>query len=164
MLTHLHQFAIPAAYAVLPPAMASPRATAMLLAIALQESRCRHRRQMGGGPARGLYQFERNGGTAGVIVHPTTRPIIGAALQALCYPVFLDACFSAIEHNDVLASAFARCLLWTDPAPLPGADDPAAGWALYLRTWRPGRPHETTWRDHFQSAWQVVDSPIMERN
>ena len=44
----------------------------MLLAIGLQESRLTHRRQIGG-PARGLWQFERGGGVAGVLRHAASR-------------------------------------------------------------------------------------------
>src|SRR6185312_10462500 len=48
------------ALATLPPEMDSSQARVMLLAIALQESGLRTREQ-DGGPARGLWQFERNG-------------------------------------------------------------------------------------------------------
>lgn len=153
---YLLRHAIPAAYALLPAKMASPAATAMLLAIALQESRCCHRRQLGG-PARGFYQFEV-GGVRGVLRHPASKPHIANALAALSYPVTDDATtpYVAIEHNDVLASAFARLLLWTDAQPLPAHDEAEAGWQLYLRTWRPGKPHRATWDAFYQQAWTLV--------
>src|SRR5690606_35531315 len=56
------------AYALLPSRMDSDRATVMLLAIGLQESRFEHRRQIKG-PARGFWQFERGGGVRGVMTH-----------------------------------------------------------------------------------------------
>lgn len=49
MIDLLHRFLVPAAYAVLPAEMQSARATAFLLAIALQESGARKRRQVAWG-------------------------------------------------------------------------------------------------------------------
>ena len=99
---YLRAHVLPAAYAVLPKAMQSPAATAMLIAIALQESKCCHRRQLGG-PARGLWQFEL-GGLRGVLSHKASKPHLANALEALSYPVTDDATvpYVAIEHNDVL--------------------------------------------------------------
>ncbi|MNL86831.1 hypothetical protein D3C87_2157110 [compost metagenome] len=45
----------------------------------------------------------------------------------------------------MLAAGVARLLLWTDPKTLPSIGDVDAAWALYLRTWRPGKPHPQTW-------------------
>jgi hypothetical protein len=60
----------------------------------------------------------------------------------------------AIEHNDILAACFARLLLWTDPRLLPqGPERAVDGWAQYLATWRPGKPHAATWGGHFSTAW-----------
>src|SRR5690606_27518522 len=57
---------------LLPSRMDTPKARLMLLAIGLQESRFDHRRQIGG-PARGLWQFERGGGVRGVLRHPSSK-------------------------------------------------------------------------------------------
>lgn len=157
-LDYLHRSVVPATYTLLPERMATQRATAMLLAIALQESKCIHRRQMGGGPARGFWQFEKDGGVAGVIAHHASRPAIGTVLETLRYPVYADECYRAIEHNDVLACAFARCLLWTLPAALPDRDEPDRAWSQYLDAWRPGTPHPETWAGYFDQAWRVVDA------
>src|SRR5690606_38643231 len=62
------------AYALLPSRMDSDRATVMLLAIGLQESRFEHRRQIKG-PARGFWQFERGRGVRGVLTHPATAAL-----------------------------------------------------------------------------------------
>lgn len=157
MLEHLGRFVVPAAFDVLPPAMMSPPATAMLLAIALQESKCVTRRQGGNGPARGFWQFE-TGGVAGVLLHAKSGPQARAALVALCYSPHLTAADvrTVIEHNDVLACVFARLLLWTLPDTLPGREAPQAGWLQYLRGWRPGKPHPETWAGNFDRAWNMA--------
>lgn len=157
MLEFLHTHIIPAAYTLLPHAMNSKKATAHLLAIALQESECRRRRQMGGGPARGFWQFERDGGVAGVISHHATNPIIKVVAETLRYPLYAEDCHRALEHNDIFAACFARCLLWTLPAPLPLRDEPDAAWGQYLAAWRPGKPHPEKWAGNFTQAWALVD-------
>lgn len=147
---------IPAAYSVLPDAAKSERATAMLLAIGYQESRFQHRRQING-PARGWWQFEF-AGVRGVLSHDLGRPFSLFALSALRYetttpPVVIH---QALEHNDVLAACFARALLWTEPAALPGQNDQAEGWRQYIAQWRPGKPHPETWGEAWQEAWSTV--------
>lgn len=153
--TYLRAHVLPAAYAVLPIGMDAPGATAMLIAIALQESKCCHRRQIGG-PARSFWQFEM-GGVRGVMSHKASKAHLANALEALSYAVTDDATavYMAIEHNDVLAAVCARLLLWTLPAPLPGRDDAETGWQQYLAAWRPGKPHRDTWDAHFAAAWAV---------
>jgi hypothetical protein len=153
---YLRDHVIPAAYAILPPKMASREATALLLAIALQESRCDARCQHGGGPAHGFWQFER-GGVAGVMKHGASARPFAEACLALRYPLDLDRVYRAIEHNDVLAAVCARLLLWTLPAPLPAAGQAEEGWRAYLSAWRPGKPHRDTWDAHFASAWAATD-------
>lgn len=143
----------PAAFALLPPQMDGPQARAMLLAIGWQESRFSHRRQVGG-PARGYWQFERDGGVVGVMEHPYTRVPAGRVLEVLGYPPERGAIYEALEHHDVLAACWARLLLWTDPRLLPQSAAAAEdGWQLYLRTWRPGRPHPQTWNGFYERAW-----------
>lgn len=157
MMQQLRDYAIPAAYTLLPPALASREATALLLAIALQESDgLRARRQYEGGPARGFWQCERGGAVAGVLRHHATRAIIARVCEQLVYPPDVGACYVAIEHNDVLAAAFARCLLWTLPDSLPGPEQADAAWAQYLEAWRPGQPHPETWGDYYARAWALV--------
>jgi hypothetical protein len=142
---------IPAALSVLPAAMTSPAAIRLLLAIGWQESRFLHRAQLGG-PARGFWQFEQAGGVRGVLGHEQTRVIVRDAMAALSYrhPLTPWDCYTTIQHNDVAAAVFARLLLWTDPWPLP--DDEGEAWKLYLRTWRPGKPHEATWAEAWRRA------------
>ena len=144
-------YIIPAALDLLPPNMDSPAARAMLLAVGSQESRFRHREQVGG-PARGFWQFERPG-VRGVLEHPATRHHAAAICEALLYAPDADECYRAIRDNDVLACAFARLLLWRHPSPLPGRGDDGEGWGQYLAGWRPGRPHPQTWARFFAEAW-----------
>ena len=161
MIYHTYAYTIPAAYSLLPDRMQSPEATAMLLAIGLQESQFAARRQLPKGPARGAWQFERAGGVVGVLNHRSTKTYIQRALVSLCYPSSLDdyGCHTAIEHNDVLACCFARLLLWTLPEPLPSLLNVEVGWAQYLSAWRPGKPHPETWPDNFHLAWSLVEPP-----
>lgn len=122
----------------LPPLPRPERAEQLLLTIAGVESGWLHRRQLGDGPARGLWQFERGGGVAGVLQHRATAALAAAALRRRQIPAAPDAAWRALEHDDVLAAIFARLLLLSDQAPLPG--DVVAGREVYLRTWRPGKP------------------------
>lgn len=143
--------AVEPALGLLPGQMDSDRARLMLLAIGLQESRFQHRRQIGG-PARGFWQFEREGGVQGVLRHPATSRLAGTVCSLRGVAPVPDAVYRRLEYDDVLAAAFARLLLWTDPQPLPALGDVAAAWQYYLRTWRPGRPHRETWDGLYAQA------------
>jgi hypothetical protein len=134
------------------------RARVMLLAIASVESGCLHRRQMGGGPARGLWQFERTGGCAGVLRHQASAERMQVAMERRGLQATPYELWQAIAGDDVLAAIAARLLLLTDPAPMPG--DVVAGRAVYLRTWRPGKPcTEATWWDAWSLAGDTVPPP-----
>jgi hypothetical protein len=132
------------------------RAELLMLAIASQESDALHRTQFGGGPARGLWQFERGGGVWGVMTHYTSAGQATTLLEARGIETTAEAAWRALERDDVLAAAFARLLLWTDPRPLPATDNEAGGWAYYLRTWRPGRPRQEKW----PGAWRLARAAL----
>lgn len=152
--------AVAPALALLPAKMSGDRAELMLLAIGLQESGLIHRRQIGG-PARGLLQFERGGGVLGVLTHPASRDHARAVCAARGVEPVSDSVYETLEHDDVLAMAFGRLLLWTDPAPLPAVGELAAGWDLYLRTWRPGKPHRDRWDGNYAQAMdQLVEVTV----
>jgi hypothetical protein len=157
MIEHVLRYTLPAAYAVLPAAMASPEASALLLAIGLQESQFLERRQGDGGPARGFWQFEEIG-IRGVLEHSAATRPIGTALAELRYPgpPLAHGCWQRVEHNDVLAAAFARCLLWTLPGRLARQDEPQRAWNLYIDGWRPGKPRPQTWDAYYDEAWDRV--------
>lgn len=149
--------ALSPALKLLPGKMDSREARAMVVAICLQESRLMHRAQIGG-PAHGYAQFEQGGGVRGVLMHPVTKPFIQSILAALDYDSDSDAeaCWIAIEHNDILAAAFARLLLWTLPDIMPNRDSPGKGWTCYVNAWRPGRPRRDTFDAFFDQSWELV--------
>ena len=160
LLTALWDKAVAPALVLLPQAMSSPGAWQMLIAISLQEARATHRVQIidggGRGPARGLWQFERGGGVIGVLNHKVSRAHAWKICEALQVPAHSQAVWAAMEHNDVLAGAFARLLLWTDPNPLPHRDAAEAGWQYYIRNWRPGKPHRHTWDEFWVRSRRFV--------
>lgn len=137
------------------PKYDSPEAQTLLLAIALQESGLRHRRQVGG-PARGFWQFEKGGGVRGVLTHKASSEFS----NGLC-EVFLvkpEYAYEALEQNDILACIFARLLLWTDPRALPSPENASETWDYYLRNWRPGKPHIETWGRNLRQARETIFS------
>jgi hypothetical protein len=144
--------AINPALAILPMSMDSPKARVMLLATGLQESRFEYRRQMGNGPARGFWQFERGGGVKGVFTHHTSTGHLHNLCKARGVPFDIPTIWAALETDDVLAAGVARLLYYTDPKPLPVVDDAEGSWKLYLRTWRPGKPHPEKWPGYHQQA------------
>lgn len=147
------------ALSLLPEKMDSKEARVMLVAIGLQESRFQHRRQLVGnpprpvGPAKSYWQAERGGGMVhGVRTHPATKAIAASLYKARGVAPTNQAIWDAIENDDVLAAALARLLLWTDPHKLPAIGDVDAAWDLYIRTWRPGKPHRHTWDEMYTKA------------
>ena len=159
MLEQIATHILPAALALLPPKMNSVGARAMMLAIGLQESQFKHRRQVGR-PARGYWQFEPGplSGTAQVMTYHSTKELAKSVIERLHYPTYFDhetVCY-VLEHNDVLACAFARLLLYTHPSALPGPNAPEHGWMHYLATWHPGKPHRDTWDENFKRGWELA--------
>jgi hypothetical protein len=148
--------AVNPALALLPPKMDSKAARVQLLATGLQESKFTHRCQVlsGGrrGPAHGFWQFEKGGGVVGVMRHAATRHWAAALCQARSCDFDAAEIWGRLETDDVLAAGFARLLVFSDPKPLPGVHDAQAGWDLYMRTWRPGKPHRETWDAHHLTA------------
>lgn len=155
MIQTIRASAIAQALELLPAKMTGLEAEVLLLAIGLQESRLTHRRQIGG-PARGLLQFELGGGVRGVLRHRSSREHAQAVCRARNVIAAEGAVYAALEHDDVLAMAFGRLLLWTDRDPLPAVGDIGAAWDYYLRTWRPGRPHRHTWNALYAKAMDAV--------
>lgn len=156
--------AIDPAMWLLPAKFDSPQARVLMLAIGLQESRLAHRWQIVDparpdvrGPARGLWQFERGGGVAGVLSHPASKPHALVVCKAQGVTPESRRVWSAMADDDVLAAAFARLLLWTEPKPLPAVGKGAEAWEYYLRTWRPGKPHPSTWSGLYAKAQAVVE-------
>ena len=141
-------------------------ARAMLIAIALQETGLRARRQMleardhwwesKPGKGHGFWQFERDGGVRGVMRHAAASAIVLPVIDALLYPRDPYAVHEALIHNDVLACVLARALLYSTPDAMPRPNEADKGWAIYLKAWRPGKPHPEIWENHYRTAWEVV--------
>lgn len=171
LLESITHSAIEPALALLPAQMDTPQARIMLLAIGLQESRFLHRFQKVAGspyvkgPARGFWQFElgsqaSKGGVWGVSLHDASRFWLSHLCGKRGVPFRPDAMHQAVETDDVLAAGLARLLLFTDPRKLPAVDAThEEAWQLYLRTWRPGKPHRHTWDEfHQQAVAQVTEA------
>lgn len=149
---------------LLPAKMDSAEARVLMLAIGLQESRLKNRWQVIDlnrpnvkGPARGLWQFERAGGVAGVLNHAATKRLALSACQARGVVPAPTSVWTKLAEDDVLAAAFARLLLWSDPAPLPALGRGGEAWTYYLRTWRPGKPHRRTWNGLYAQAIEAIE-------
>lgn len=148
---------------LLPANFDSKQSRVMILAIALQESRFEHRRQLVGtpprptGPAKSFWQAEMGGGMVrGVRLHKATSRIAAEVYKARNVAANDVDIWDAIENDDVLACALARLLLWTDPGPLPKIGDAEQAWQLYVRVWRPGKPHRATWDALYKQAVEAV--------
>jgi hypothetical protein len=139
--------------ALLPMKMDTPKARLMLLTIGRQESRFRYRRQQGNGPARGFWQFERDGSVKGVMTHPATTGHAHRVCAERGVPWERPNVWAALETDDLLALCFARLNLWWAPGSLPDVGDYEGAWKLYANvTWRPGKPHRETWNGYYDEA------------
>lgn len=155
--TILADVLVPAA-ALLPPRMDTFGARGLLLAICGQEAAFKHRRQIGG-PARGLWQFERGGGVKGVLTHKASQTQAVNVCETCGVKPSTEAVYQALEHDDILAACFARLLLWTDPKPIPVLfknSTKDAMWDYYKRNWRPGKPHPDRWPANYAKAMDAV--------
>lgn len=141
---------------LLPSPLTSAPAMVLVLAIFLQESGLRARVQSGGGPARGLAQFERGGGVVGVLQHDATEAMARALCAVRGVPATSYSVYTSLAGDDLLAAGFARLLLYTDPAPLPALGAADAAWAYYERNWKPGKPRPADWPDNYATALACV--------
>lgn len=177
--TLLNTLAITPALALLPERMDTPDARRMLICIALQESALKYRQQVlrhgrrwweWRGPARGWPQFEP-AGLRGVLTHPASRGYAAHVLTTLGYdspaalmPAWLTSAHEALKHNDTLAMAMARLLLWTLPQAM--ATEVEGGLAQYLNAWRPGawsrgtQAQRLALREKWGRNWQFAQEAI----
>lgn len=88
--------------------------------------------------------------------HSSSRPHALGVCAARDVEPSAPAVYEALERDDVLAAAFARLLLWTDPKPLPALRQVQEAWDLYARVWRPGKPHPQTWEVIYAQALSAV--------
>lgn len=147
---------------LLPAAMDTLPARVMLLAIGMQESKFKHRRQLVGsppkptGPAKSFWQAEMGGGMVhGVRIHASTRDHAAKVYTARGVAADDRAIWDAIENDDALACALARLLLWSDSRPIPAVGNEEPAWEMYLRVWRPGAYSRGTQaqRDELRAKW-----------
>lgn len=133
----------------------SREAERFLVAIALQESRAKHRKQLGQqglptGPANSYLQFERGGGVRGVLRHKATAQRIGKILADYDIGNTEQEVWEAMRYHDILAFCMGRLLIYTLPNALPTTAE--EGWRQYLDAWRPGDPHPETWAAFWRQA------------
>lgn len=134
-------------------------AARFLLAIALQESGLRYRRQItpGGqenGPAASYWQFEAGGGCKGVLTHKAVASKMLNICNAYDINPTQQGLWEAMRYNDIVAACAARLLVYTLPGALPKTAD--EGWNQYTSAWRPGKPHPETWAKNWQDASKLV--------
>jgi hypothetical protein len=123
----------------------SPAAQQLLLGTALQESGLAARRQLGGGPALGLYQMEPATANDIWTNFLNYRPQLAKAVGALLSSPTADR-VQDLENNDRYATAMARVKYARAPEPLPPYNDlkaMARYWWQYYNTPRgAGSPAE----------------------
>lgn len=119
----------------------------LLIAIAVQESGLKSRRQVPYGPASSWWQIE-----------PAT------CLDCLgrCKPVrdlWADLGlkrYEVLEFSDIGACAIAAGILRLTPGKLPELGDERAAWDYYLKAWRPGKPGPAWWPVSYEMAMGAV--------
>lgn len=131
------QLDIEAGLALLPVTLRTAQAKILLYATSRQENPKRLPKQVGG-PAVGDYQFESGGGVRGVLEHSSTSALAASVCKARGIAVLRLTVYEALQHDPVLAAAFARLFYYTDPGRIPAVGDEQGAWDVYLRTWRPG--------------------------
>jgi len=146
------QSCISTALGELPERMDSYSARLLIIAAGFQESDFIHRRQING-PARGFFQFELSGCT-GVLTHHTTQDVARGLMLSARYEASPVVAYGAVEHNDVLAAAFARLCFWRLPEPLPDRDDIDGLWHYYRMAWAPGKPRPEKWAESYRRAME----------
>jgi len=131
----------------------------ILMAIPMQESGLRHRRQVGNdgtesGAAASFFQFEKGGGCKGVLTHRGVKEIMLKACADFNLTPTPEGLWEAMRYNDVVAAIAARLLIYTLPKSLPDTQD--EGWNQYLSAWRPGKPHLDRWSANWSAADLIV--------
>lgn len=139
----------------------------LVVAVAGQESRWKDRRQIGITSyypqrvgARSYWQLESTwGGPVAIndVIVKTPRQL-ASVCGALDIPVDEMALYEACAWNDTLACAMARLNLWQDPAPLPAAGDKEGAWQYYVRNWKPGVPHRSSWDAVYDQSVAAVSA------
>lgn len=114
----------------------SPAASQLLLGTAIHESKVKHRRQFGGGPARGLFQMEPATHDDIWDNYLKYRSKIGDQVKSLLTSATADR-HNELEFNDNYAAAMCRVHYRRAPGALPAFDDigaMAAYWKKHYNT------------------------------
>lgn len=155
-LQEIRRTAIEPALRLLPEGMGGARAEVMLLAIGLQESGFVQRRP-DIGPERGFWRARPDDDMVGIVLrHPFSAPLAVAACDARRVPPIEERVFAALEHDDVLAAAFARLLLHSEGERLPPVGEVADAWTLYCRIWRPAQEQRQSWDRSYALAMDAL--------
>jgi hypothetical protein len=127
----------------------------LLVAIAIQESGLKHRRQIGGGPARSWWQIEPD---TAIDTFQRCLPIRDVWEE---FPLG-DELLVELEHSEIRACAIAAGILRLTPGRLPAVGDEDAAWQYYLKAWRPGKPRPGPWHKAYSDAEaaQVLGAPM----
>lgn len=157
---NFNRIIMPAAFELLPETLFGkkldlPMARVIMLTIGMQESDFDHRRQING-PARGFFQFEKIG-VLGLWDHHRVGELVRDTCGLMGY-YDIKKVYNALEHNDVLAAALARLLLYTYPGRLPHPEHYENGWNQYIAQWRPGKPKPERWNERWHRANQIIFS------
>lgn len=131
----------------------------LMLAIAMQESGLRHRRQVSGdgtesGPAVSYWQCEQTGAGHWLLLHKIAGPILREACGDFDVQPTDASIWNAIRYCDALAAIVARLSIFVLPGALP--TDAEMGWKQYLSAWRPGKPRKETWSANWSAAEIIV--------
>jgi len=140
---------------LLPGKFDSVIARVMLASAGMQESDFVYHQQIGG-PARSFWGFEQGGGIHGVLTNAATSQYAKAVCMLRAVAPTESDVYAAFLKDDLLACAFARLLMFADPAPLPPLGDIQAGWKCYERCWRPGKPRRDDWTGNYIAAQAAV--------
>jgi len=144
------------ALSLLPPRLTSDTARAMLVAVALQESDLRHRRQIGG-PAVSYLMWEPGSQSAlpGLLRHRASSGMAAEFTAALDYADLTpEELRQACITDSVLCAGLGRLLIWTLPEPLPA--NVLEAYSQYIAAWRPGKPTKRRWPSRWRQAWETV--------
>lgn len=155
-LQGIRRTAIWPALKLLPEGLGGERAEVILLAIGLQESGFEHRRPAFG-PQRGFWRAAPVSGMVGAVLrHPAGAGLAVEVCDARRVPPIDERIHAALEHDDVLAAAFARLLLHIEGERPPPLGDVAEAWSLYCRAWRPAAPQRQAWDRNYAQAMDAL--------
>ena len=127
----------------------APERELLLVAIAIQESKLKDRKQLPFGPALSLWQIEPK--TAVDCLKRCMR-----ALELWKELVIAGALEYHLIHNDLAACAVAAGILRITPGKLPEVGDENGAWEYYQKAWRPGKPGPERWNGSYTKALDVM--------